>query len=44
MKIEELHGDPGHSCYNEDGELSCVIAKFILFNGPGWRELIGDKR
>lgn len=35
-----IHGDEGHSCYSEDGELTCVIAKRFLFNGPGWRQLV----
>lgn len=34
-----IHGDPGHSCYDEDGELTCVVGKMLGF-GPSWRELM----
>jgi hypothetical protein len=34
-----IHGDEGHSCYDGDGQLTCVIAKMLLSNGPDWREL-----
>lgn len=37
---EVIHGDEGHSCYSEEGELTCVIAKRFLWNGPGWRQLV----
>lgn len=35
----EIHGDEGHSCYGDDGQIICVIAKMILSNGPDWRTL-----
>lgn len=36
-----IHGDVGHSCYDDDGQLSCVIGKMLLSNGPDWRTLAG---
>lgn len=35
----EIHGDVGHTCY-DDGELTCVVAKLLLSpNGPDWQTL-----
>ena len=35
-----IHGDDGHSCYDENGELTCIIAKMLTSDGPTWRELL----
>lgn len=34
-----FHGDPGHSCYDGDGNITCAIAKAMLSDGPTWRDL-----
>lgn len=36
-----IHGDVGHSCYNEDGTVTCVVAKMLISGlGPSWRQLL----
>lgn len=37
-----IHGDAGHSCYDDTGTIVCDVAKWILHHGPSWRELCDD--
>lgn len=35
-----IHGDADHSCYDDDGVLTCVVWKmYLTCYGPDWRTL-----
>jgi hypothetical protein len=35
----QIHGDPVHSCYDNDGQVTCGVGAMILNNGPDWRTI-----